>query len=171
MTKRPRPVTPCACGDHAFVPLTKGRVALIDVADMPFISRWCWSASYPSPRVYARRSRATHERHMTWMHRAIIGPVPDGLEVDHIDGDSLNNKRSNLRLCTRQENTRNRRGRVIAASGARGVRTFGGRWMARIDDLYLGLFPTKEEAAEAYRRAARERHGEFAAVLRVEASA
>ena len=101
---------------------------------------------------------------VAWAH--FFGEWPDG-EIDHRDGDKTNNRISNLRIATRVQNMHNVPGR--APSGYKGVqRTKNGkRWQASIGGgegkrKHLGTFDTKEEARDAYRRAALERHGEFA---------
>ena len=102
------------------------------------------------------------------MHRLILD-APDGAQVDHIDHDSLNNQRSNLRLCTCSENQRNRRGRPKNnTSGYIGVAWYRrcGRWGSQIwvngKDHWLGLFDDPAEAARVRDAAAKRLHGEFA---------
>lgn len=93
------------------------------------------------------------------LHRWLL-EAPDELEVDHINNDTLDNRRSNLRLATRSENAQNRRSaQSNARSGLRGVHWHGqkGKWWARMcvggKRYSLGLFETKEEAARAVSRA------------------
>ena len=90
------------------------------------------------------------------------GPV-----VDHIDGDKLNNRRANLRLCSQADNTRNTRLGRNNTSGAKGVSLdVNGKWRARIwkdrKEIRIGTFDTVEEALAAYDKAAAELHGQFA---------
>jgi hypothetical protein len=114
-----------------------------------------------------------HRRDSRWqyrsvaLHREIMG-VGDAArfetEVDHVNGNRLDNRRANLRLCTRAENARNVRGRAL--SGFKGVTQVRARWRAVIyaeGKIHrLGSFGAAEEAAHAYDEAARRLHGEFA---------
>ena len=98
------------------------------------------------------------------MHQFIMRP-PKGKVVDHIDGNGLNNRRANLRLCTPRQNRRNTRPRR-KTSAFLGVSRRGSKYLARIKhdgrQLYLGLFDDEIEAARARDRKACELFGEFA---------
>lgn len=157
-------------GDLAFVPLTRGYVAVIDAADAEIVGQHNWMAFVMTGRnmVYASTNIGGRKNHRTvLMHRLIAGE-PKGLQVDHRDGDGLNNRRENLRAATHADNQRNSRTPVTNSSGFKGVSLCNGgpKWQARIsvDNItrYLGVFETKEEAAEAYMKAAQRLHGEFA---------
>lgn len=101
------------------------------------------------------------------MHRLITG-AGAGQQVDHINGNKLDNRRSNLRLCTQSENMRNRGATALNTSGFKGVHWSANdrKWRAGIKvegkRIFLGLYLSKEEAAEAYNRAAESLHGLFA---------
>jgi hypothetical protein len=100
------------------------------------------------------------------MHR-VIAAARRGLVVDHIDGNTLNNSRANLRICRLAENNMNRGKFARAASRFKGVLLYpGGRWRAHIyaggKHIHLGYFDTEALAAAAYDAAARDLHGEFA---------
>jgi hypothetical protein len=101
------------------------------------------------------------------MHRQLIMPLK-GLQVDHINGNGLDNRKANLRICTPSQNGCNRNRISRSQSGFKGVRWLKERcnWRAEIG-LYsrhynLGSFSSAIEAALAYDKAARELHGEFA---------
>lgn len=142
------------------IPLSQGRYALIDDEDFDRISQFKWS--YDQHGYASRRNKAAQPQKM-YLHRFVIG-APAGMEVDHINHDRLDNRRSNLRLATRQENSRNMRSR--GKSRYKGVKSSFHKWQAEIKisgkTHYLGSFPTEIEAAEAYDQAAREIYGEFA---------
>lgn len=102
-------------------------------------------------KININRTR-TYAHRVVWiMHN---GDIPKGLEVDHIDGDGLNNRIENLRLVTKTENMRSNRVRANSTTGIPGVReTTNGTYQARIvannRDYFLGTFKTIIEAAEA----------------------
>lgn len=153
--------------DWVEVPLTKGKVAKIDCADMLIIGRFRWSASLSDGHWYARRSDWDGVRPGTLsMHRWIL-EAPAGMYVDHINGDGLDNRRSNLRLATPSQNNANRRGRVSGVTSQFiGVCKRHRRWHARIRRdgkmTRLGSFASAEDAARAYDAAVVELRGEFA---------
>jgi hypothetical protein len=125
----------------------------VDPEDYEWLSQYTWSLA---TNGYARRKRRVGEdvaAGYPTMHRQIMG-YPEGLDVDHINGDRLDNRRSNLRVVTRQENLTNRNHK--RADGLpRGV-TFDkcrGLWKAQVKlnqrNHFLGRFVTIEEAADA----------------------
>tara|TARA_R110002020_G_scaffold17055_1_gene60383 strand:+ start:38 stop:592 length:555 start_codon:yes stop_codon:yes gene_type:complete len=103
------------------------------------------------------------------IHRVVMR-APKGMDVDHINGDPLDNRKVNLRICTRSENCRNKKVRSDSKSGFKGVyKKKNGKYQAYIGDpskvsrnLKLGTYDTPEETARAYDKKAKELHGEYA---------
>ncbi|WP_174958564.1 AP2 domain-containing protein [Burkholderia aenigmatica] len=149
------------------IALSRGLVALVDDEDYEVVSRYKWTAT---TNQYAYRTESDDGRQVGFaMHREIMGLSPDDpRDVDHRDGNTLNNQRKNLRVCTHAQNTCNRKMSRRNTSGYKGV-TWSKRdqrWQAQImiggKQKWLGLFDAPETAHQAYRRAAVELHGEFA---------
>ncbi len=151
------------------IDLGKGLNAIVDDEDFDAVSQFKWYPIRMKRRVYAIRylefDRKTGNSKMISMHRQLVEAV--GLDVDHIDGDGLNNSRSNLRAATRAQNLWNQ-------PKSRGKSRFKGvhwhaqnkKWRARImklgKQIDLGCFASEEDAAKAYDRAARSLFGDFA---------
>lgn len=142
-----------------------GMFAEIDEGDAILISGYRWTA-LRTPRItYAISTRATGS---ILMHRLLL--KPGHLEVDHIDSNGLNNRRSNLRVCTRSENARNQRTPITNTSGFKGVqearRKKQRKWFAQVrlnGKAYRSkCFASIEEALSAHKQLARELHGAFA---------
>jgi hypothetical protein len=151
------------------IPLTKGCVALVDDEDYTSLSQWSWAASHNKTSVAAvRQQRCGDGRsHLIKMHRQILN-APSGVEVDHINGNPLDNRRTNLRLASRSQNARNRRRAANNTRGVPGVRWHRqrGKWNARIKLLgkehSLGMFEHFDMAVQARKNAERQLFGEFA---------
>lgn len=158
-----RPGQLCACGDHAFATLTKGYSTIVSPEDINvFVRKW----SVRIRRSHVAAMRILHpERTSQLLHRLIID-APSGKGVDHINGDPLDNRRGNLRLCDQAQNSWNRGPAKNKASGLpKGVmrhrKRFAAKMKVRGQNLHLGTYDTPEEADLAYRRAAEVHHGEF----------
>lgn len=159
-------------GEVAFIELTKGYRATIDAVDIPLVEGRNWSA-LTSPRrnaIYACRVEIIDgKQHMILLHRLILGLAGDD-QGDHRDGDGLNNRRYNLRICTHADNQINKRVRSDSSSGLKGVvwESRSGRWRSEIQlhgkKKWLGYFDTPEAAHAAYCAAAPLLHGEFASI-------
>jgi hypothetical protein len=143
------------------IPLTKGYVAIVDDEDYERVmaaGKWHYSSGY-----------AVRDHSRMRMHRFIMGLVfGDGKNVDHINGNGLDNRRCNLRICTMSQNQGNRGVNKNNATRYKGVSFdhINNKYMARITihgrTVHLGRFVYAIDAACAYDRAAREYFGEFA---------
>jgi hypothetical protein len=147
------------------IPLTGGMFALVDAADYELVSSCKWEAHRSGSAIYARQLGPSGTKRIR-MHRLILG-APDGIQVDHASGDTLDNRRANLRLASNQENARNRKTTSRNIVGLKGVeRRPNGSYRATLHTgerrLRFGPFATAEEAALAYDSAAREHFGCFA---------
>ena len=157
------------------IPLSQGKIALVDAEDYERINQFKWYAKLvldrnPSLGFYACRNErdSTGKRRTVRMHREVLGlETSDSRVVDHRNPtETLDNRKYNLRIATRSENARNTRGRAHNTSGFRGVGLRkSGKYQAYITvngrQVYLGIFPTPEQAHAAYKTASQEFHGEF----------
>jgi hypothetical protein len=155
--------------EYRTIPLNNGAVTLVDAIDYAALSVFSWRCDKARmPHGYAVLRGKYHSR-QNRMHNIIMKP-PDGMEVDHINGNGLDNRRENLRLATRSQQDMNRvRGnKRKGTSRFRGVRWWktGSKWQARIKlnqrEIHLGFFSDETEAARAYDVAARKLFGDFA---------
>ncbi len=148
-----------------YIPLTRGLHAIVDTDDYEWLSQYKWYAGRPTRagKIYARRNMSG--RGIILMHRQIMH-APKGMVVDHINGNSLDNRRCNLRLCTQTENIQNSRQREGTQSGFKGVHPAGNKWAAKITHkgqvYHLGTFDDVVQAAKARDRKATELYGPYA---------
>lgn len=149
------------------ISLTKGKIAIVDAADAEMVNRHKWyAATCGSSTFYA--STKVHEggkaKHVL-MHRLITGAV-SGQVVDHVNGDGLDNRRTNLRITTTQGNAWNHRGQRGAKSQYRGLSFYGGMFYVRIfvngRNQYLGRYTDERLAARVFDFAAVKHFGEYA---------
>ena len=149
------------------ISLTQGKVVKISDHRFEEYNQWKWHAKKQrNGKFYAMRWQGKWpNRKLIRMHRQITN-APDGMELDHWDGDGLNNQDENLRICTKSQNMANRGRNHNNISGYKGVSRHGKKWRAEIHfegkDINLKSWDTPEEAASAYDKAAKHYHGEFA---------
>jgi hypothetical protein len=165
------------------IKLACGKIAQIDEEDIIlFEGRRTWKAHFDGLNWYVRRFTFINKKSKTiYLHREIMGVTDRKILIDHIDGNGLNNQKSNLRTCTHAQNRQNSRVNKSdkKSSKYKGITLIkykvkcreGGfeirkRWEARINHnkkrTYIGAFSTEIEAALAYNKKAIEYHGEFA---------
>jgi hypothetical protein len=152
------------------IPLTRGQFALVDDADFDSLNQWKWFATWDpcTHQFRAVRAKWSNGRsHHFSMHRQIMR-FPEGRHIDHINSKTLDNRRSNLRICTPTENRRNQRRSSKNSSGFKGADRHQGKWRARITVNYssrhLGCFSSPVDAALVYDKAALEFFGQFARI-------
>lgn len=149
------------------IKLTKGEVALIDDCDYDLISRYKWQLLNHGKRKYAYTTYSVKNRTQhIYMHRLIMD-TPKGMEVDHINFNGLDNRRANLRNCSKSQNHFNFR-KAKSTSIYKGVTLVPstGKWHARIKinqkTIHLGTYVEEVDAAKVYDKAAIELAGEYA---------
>jgi hypothetical protein len=151
------------------IPLSQGKVALVDDVDVALVADFQWYAvrtGKDKKHTYARGRRIGGDGRLLYMHRLILG-AGKGQDVDHKNGQTLDNQRSNLRTATRQQNQGNRF-RSSSNTGFKGVfhypKCTRNPYLANCGGQHLGCFSTATKAARFYDMAARDRYGEFACV-------
>lgn len=151
-----------------------GKYAIVDDCDEAWIREYTWHLTSPgyvaTGASDALRTRYGNTVGLVFMHR-LVANAPIDLDVDHINMDRLDNRRSNLRAATRSQNMANaksRRGSRCVYKGVTRSSASSERWRASItidgNKIDLGSFATQEKAAVAYNRAAIEAFGNFARI-------
>jgi myo-inositol-1-phosphate synthase len=160
------PPEPIIYDDHALIELTRGCYAKIDLEDVEKVAQYIWSTQIKKHLKYAVTARKNGKPGQMFLHQYIMD-FP-GQDIDHIDGDGLNNRKDNLRTASQQQNQANQRIRTNSSSRYKGVcqPSQAKTWVAAISVhgtvKYLGSFPTEKLAAAAYNEAALEYRGSYA---------
>lgn len=148
------------------IKLTKNKYAIVDDEDFELLNRLKWYCSHGGYAVRDVCLKGVESR--VYMHR-ILTNAPKDLVVDHINGNGLDNRKENLRLATREQNTRNNQTTFKRnTSGFRGVdwQEYAKSWRVCISvkskSIHIGMFKDRVKAARAYDAAAIKYHGEFA---------
>lgn len=142
------------------IPLTQGKVALVDDEDYEWLNEYNW---HFEGRYAASRDK---DRNKLYMHKAVLKDIEKGNVVDHINRDKLDNRKSNLRYADYSSNSANSKLASNNTTGYRGVYKRGKYWRVALTyegkQVSGGYYSTKEEAAEEYNRLAIKHFGEFA---------
>lgn len=148
---------------YRLIPLTMRQNSIVDAEDFDWLSSFTWRAQWDSTTrsFYAMTGRTPNAKSM---HRMIL-QCGDEEQGDHRNHDTLDNRRLNLRIATKSQNSQNRRVRIDNKTGCPGVHWHLGKWQARITikgkRVSLGHFSEKQNAIAAYRAAAPAVYGEF----------
>ena len=141
------------------IKLTQGKYALVDNEDFKRLNRFKWHVKKDRRKFYAGRHLQDNKQ-IIYMHREIMN-TPKGLQTDHRDGDGLNNRRENLRICSHQTNQRNRIGanknNILKVLGVSYNEKYRNKYQARIrvngKDIHLGMYSSLEKAVKVRKRA------------------
>lgn len=137
------------------IPLTQGKVALVDDEDYEELNKFKWYTNKLPCTYYAAKAKPNRSG-TEQMHRIILN-APLHLQVDHIDGNGLNNQKSNLRLVTPRENTQNRHHKMTSKYPGVSFKKQSHRWVSQIyinnKKIHLGYYKTEIEAYNAYKEA------------------
>jgi len=158
--------------------LTNNKYVLVDNEDYDYLNSLKWYAIRSGKNYYARRNVSKKENGITtrgYIHmQYLIVDCPKGLLIDHKDRNTLNNQKSNLRICTKSQNNVNRA--AYGKSKYMGVHYRDNKYKDHINRSivasiqvnrvlkYIGAFKTDEDAAMAYDKEALKLHGEFASL-------
>ena len=154
-------------GCIATLPLTRGYFAVFDKEFVEDVCEYNWYADIKGCNVYAARTlHVKGKKRKIYMHR-VIAKAEDGVEVDHINGNGLDNRLENIRITSRKWNSKNYRKPVTNTSGEKGVSWSRGKnkWHATISngnkDIHIGYFENIVDASNAYKKAAKKYHRDF----------
>ena len=145
-------------------PTNSERPFSIDIEDVQRVKQYTCFVSQKSNYSSIR----TNQGNKTYYLGRFLLNSSTNMEVDHIDGNTFNNKKDNLRFVTVHQNSQNRKARSDGSSGFKGVswKANQNKWVVRIQTdgkrIHIGYFTEKEEAARAYDEAAKLYFGEYA---------
>ena len=152
------------------IPLSQGKFTIVDDDDFERVSQLKWS--YINGYAKRQMKRADGRRRLLGLQRFIVGlDGDDPRVVDHINGDTLDNRKENLRICTKRENTRNQRpkdrlGKSTSIYKGVSWKNDMYKWRVRLaidrKEVIVGYYVCEKEAALAYNKAALEYFGEYA---------
>ena len=157
------------------IELTQGKFAMVDAEDFDRVNEFKWQylkvgTGYARRKQHIGYKDGKRIQKIISMHRFIIGVEDSKVHVDHINHDTLDNRKSNLRLCTNAENIRNQKIKKSGSSKYKGVykyrdntvKPFKAKIQFNYKTIHLGYFATERDAAIAYNKAALHYFGEFA---------
>ena len=152
------------------IQLTKDQFTIVDDEDYEHLIQWKWhSSSNSNGRFYAVRTGKMKEARKQFRIHRVITDCPEGLVVDHINHDTLDNRKINLRICTQQQNTYNNanvRKKMYSRHKGVSFNKSANKYTAQIRVqkrlIHLGCFADEGSAGMAYQLAAKEYYGEFA---------
>jgi hypothetical protein len=155
------------------IPITKGKITIVDDCDYEYLNQWKW---YCSSVGYAVRdipcNTNNRKRKTILMHREILN-TPDGMDTDHINHNTLDNRKCNLRICTRSQNEANKGLRRDNTSGIKGISWNKQikKWHAQMKQngklIHVGYFSNIEDAINSYLTEYKEFYGEFAMLEKI----
>lgn len=151
--------------DKNIIELTRGKIAIVDNDDYIYLSSKSW---YADVAGYALRTEKINgKKQAVWMHRLIMD-CPKNKFIDHVNGDRLDNRKVNLRVCEHRQNLANTKIRKDNVTGFKGVSvtkrstSFEAKIQHQGKNIYIGRFKDKLDAAKAYNQKAQELFGVFA---------
>ena len=156
------------------IQLTQGKVALVDDEDYEYLNQFKWHVNKYGNIFYAYRNikKLNGKQSSFSMHRTIMN-ANKGCIIDHINQDTLDNRKINLRICTQSQNQMNRNKTIKNKTGYKGViqksnNKFGVQITLNKKIIHIGYYIDPKDAARAYNEAAIKYHGEFANLNKIE---
>ena len=158
------------------IQLTQGKVALVDDEDFEYLNQWKWYVQKWNVGYYAVRNVRNNKKYIGYqsMHRLLSNNNNKSLITDHVNGNTLDNRKSNLRICSFSDNNKNRKISKNNSTGYKGVvyDKRNKKFIAKIGlnkkQIYLGYYIDPIDAARAYNAAALKYHGEFAHLNKID---